>query len=581
MNTGRRLLPVAGGRETARTTWAVIRRRPRPLVATVAAYVGVGALGLVAPWALGAVVDVVIDGGPAERIVVLAVVIAIAAVGGGLLTTAAAAALARVAAPAVATLREDVLDRAVHLDSGRLEEAGAGDVMSRVGDDVRTVTTALDDTVPTVLAAFVTTGATAFGLLALDWRLGFAGLAASPCYALALRWYLRRSSPLYRQERIAEGERAEALVTGLQGATTLRAFGREQRHLRRIVQRSEDAVDVSTRVWSVLLRWGNGNNASEFVGLALVTTAGFLMVRSGAGTVGEATAAALYFHRLFNPIGALLYSFDAVQSVGAALARMVGVLAMPRDDRPHAVVERGAVVRLEGVGHAYSPGRPVLRGIDLEVAPGEHVALVGATGAGKTTLGAVLAGRVRPTAGRVLVGDVDLAEHDERTARTHIRHVSQELHVFAGSVADNLTLARADAGPAALRDVLERVGAWGWVEALPDGLATVVGEHGTPLDPVQTQALALARVLLADPPVVVLDEATAEAGSAGARALEDAAAVALAGRAAVVIAHRLSQAARCDRVVVLDAGRAVETGTHSDLVAAGGRYAELWRSWAG
>ncbi|GAB2477863.1 ABC transporter ATP-binding protein [Jatrophihabitans fulvus] len=562
--TTRDLLPIAGPRPTAALAMRLLRRRRGALALTVAAFVVAGLSSMVAPLALGRIVDAVRDGDDASTVTRLALVVAAAAVVGGVATTLSAAALARVTAPALADLREDVLDRAVHLDAQRIEAAGAGDVLSRVGDDVRTVTTSLTDVVPPVITSLLTTAFTAVGLLALDWRLGLAGLAAMPCYALALRWYLARSPQLYREERIAQGERAEALVTGIQGAATLRAFARERDQVERVRQQSRRAADLSMTVFGVLVRWGARNNGSELVGLILVLTAGFFVVRSG-GTVGEATAAALYFHRLFNPIGTLLFSFDQIQSSGASLSRMAGVALMPPPtadarDRPDA----GVV--LAGVGHEYVPGRPVLRDVDLVLAPGEHVAVVGATGAGKSTLGLVAAGRVRPTRGRVHAGRVGL--------------VSQDLHVFTGTVADNLTLARPDADDADLRAALARVGALAWVDALPDGAATVVGDGGATLTPAQTQQLALARVLLADPPVVVLDEATAEAGSSGARQLDAAAQAAIEGRTAIVIAHRLGQAAACDRVLLLHDGAIVEQGTHDDLLAAGGRYAGLWTAWS-
>ncbi|MDN5934009.1 MAG: ABC transporter ATP-binding protein/permease, partial [Pseudonocardia sp.] len=203
---------------------------------------------------------------------------------------------------------------------------------------------------------------------------------------------------------------------------------------------------------------------------------------------------------------------------------------------------------------------------------GEFFALLGPNGAGKTTLGAVLAGAQAPTAGTVEIGGVPLAELAQ--VRRHVAVVTQEVHVFAGTVADNLRLARSGATDAELAAALERVGA-----AL--GLDEVVGDGAGELGATVAQQLALARLVLADPAVAVLDEATAEAGSSGARVLEVAAAAALAGRTAVVIAHRLTQAATADRVVVLDKGRVVETGPHAELVEAGGPYAALWAAWAG
>ncbi|GAA5013807.1 hypothetical protein GCM10023317_52100 [Actinopolymorpha pittospori] len=205
----------------------------------------------------------------------------------------------------------------------------------------------------------------------------------------------------------------------------------------------------------------------------------------------------------------------------------------------------------------------------------------GASGAGKTTLAKLVAGIHRPTGGAISLGGVPVQDLDADRLRQQVALITQEVHVFAGALADDLRLAQPDATDVDLRDALARVGADVWVDGLPDGLATLVGESGQQLTTTQAQQLALARLLLANPEVAVLDEATADAGSAGARLLDQAATEALRGRTALVVAHRLSQAAAADRIVVLDAGRVVEAGTHEDLTRSGGVYAALWKAWSG
>jgi ATP-binding cassette subfamily C protein len=241
-------------------------------------------------------------------------------------------------------------------------------------------------------------------------------------------------------------------------------------------------------------------------------------------------------------------------------------------------VARDASIELDAVSFGYQAGAPVLRDVRLAIAPGEHVALVGPSGAGKTTLAKLVAG-VHPAGhGAIRLGGVAIERIDPACLTGTVALVTQEVHVFAGTLADDLRLARPTASEDELTDALRTVGALPWVSALPEGLRRVVGDGGHRLSAGQAQQLALARVLLAVPPIVVLDEASADAGSAGARELDAAAEQVMRGRTALVVAHRLSQAAQCDRVVVLADGEVVEAGSHGELAAAGGRYFEAWRA---
>ncbi|MFD1825398.1 ABC transporter ATP-binding protein [Mumia zhuanghuii] len=578
----RRILPIASRRDTTRLAWALLRQRRGPLITSAAAFALAGALGLVAPWVLGDLVDVISDG-DGDRTTVLrgAAVIAAAGLGAGLSAGVAIAALGHAVIPALARLREEVVARALDLEPDRLEEAGRGDVLARVGDDVRTVSTSLDEGVPMTIDALVAIGFTAVGLSALDWRLGLAGLCAIPVYALGLRWYLPHSGPRYRAERVAEGERAEALLTGLQSASTLRALRYEDAWRGQIETRSWQAATVAIDVFHLLTRFFARSNRAELIGLLMVLGTGFFLVRGDLATVGAATTAALFFHRLFNPIGGLLATFDQVQAAGASLARLAGLALLPASAAasPPVTATRPAL-DLAAIHHQYGEGDEILHDVSLHVAPGEKVALVGATGAGKSTLALIAAGHLVPSRGSRTLDGTSYDDMGAQDVRARVALVTQQVHVFAGTVRDNLTLAAPEATADAVQDVLERTRANGWVAALPDGLDTVVGAHGHALTPAQAQQIALARVLLADRPVVVLDEATAEAGSSGARQLDDAAAEVLRGRTSLVVAHRLSQAVTADRIVVLDHGKVAEEGTHQELLAFGGQYATLWSSWS-
>nr|WP_042191320.1 ABC transporter ATP-binding protein [Kibdelosporangium sp. MJ126-NF4]CEL19996.1 ABC transporter, transmembrane region:ABC transporter [Kibdelosporangium sp. MJ126-NF4]CTQ97220.1 ABC bifunctional lipid A exporter [Kibdelosporangium sp. MJ126-NF4] len=575
------LLPVS----TPRQTWAMLRAellRQRKL-SSVALLVmlAASAAGLVAPWMIGVLVDDVTAGAGDRRIVGIVAVLVGAALTAGLLIGVGTTLVARVGETVLARIRERVLDRALHLPSSTLEKVGIGDLLSRAGDDVSVVTRAITSTVPDLVQAVFTIALTGAGLFTLDWRLGLAGLAAVPMYVMALRWYLPRSGPYYAKERIAIGERTQALASSLRGKATVRAYRLEDTHTDRLTDRSAAAMNLSLDVFRLFTRFTTRNNRAEFVGLTAVLVVGFLLVRGDMTTVGAVTAAALYFHRLFNPIGFLIMEFDEIQAAGASMARLAGVASIDPPTAPDKPSEpTAASLELHGITHHYD-GPAVLHDVSLRLEPGERVALVGATGAGKTTLAGIAAGVLEPVSGAVRLGGFDLADIGESRVRQHIALLSQEVHVFDGTLLDDVRLARDDATDDEVLAALDVVGASSWVHALPDGPATQVGEGAHELTAAQAQQLALARLVLADPMVAVLDEATAEAGSAGARVLEEAADAATRGRTTLVVAHRLTQAERADRVLVLDRGVVVESGSHDELLAAGGRYADLWWSWTG
>lgn len=567
------LLPIATAARTRRSVTALVRPHRLLLAGTVLTLVAAAVAVLAVPPLLGAIVDVVIDRGAAGSVDLLALGILAALVGRALLAALGSVLVARLGEVVLAGLRERVVRRALDVRIADVERAGSGDLLQRVSGDISVISEGFRQAVPMLVIAGLDVGLTLVGLAVLDWRLALAGLAPLPIWILITRWYIRVSGPLYAAERVAEGLRTQSLVAGVGGAATVRAYRLRTPLLARISGHSAAAVTASLRAMRAQSKFGFVMNGAELTGVLSLLVTGFWLVRADAVTVGAATAAVLYFLRLFDPIGALLYLLDEAQSAGAALARLVGVIDMPVPAPPAAPrLPRDGSVRLTGIRHAYEGGPEVLHGVDLEIAAGERVAIVGPSGAGKTTLGAVLAGAQTPTAGTVEIGGVPLAELAQ--VRRHVAVVTQEVHVFAGTVADNLRLARPGADDAELAAALERVGA-----AL--GLDELVGDGAGELGATVAQQLALARLVLADPAVAVLDEATAEAGSSGARVLEVAAAAALAGRTAVVIAHRLTQAASADRVVVLDKGRVVETGPHAELVEAGGPYAALWAAWAG
>jgi ATP-binding cassette subfamily C protein len=574
------LLPTAGAADTRRAVRELARPYRGRAAATLVVLVAGSAAGMAVPPLLGLIVDRVADGRAPAAITQPALALLVLTIVQATLTAFGTAMIARLGEPMLATLRERVVRRALSLPLEQVERAGRGDLLARVGDDVGAVADAVRNALPALASSALTIGLTVVGLAVIDWRLALAGLCAVPVQALTLRWYLRTSTPVYAAERAAGSGRAQQLLESIGGAATVRAYGLGDDHGARIAARSHDAMALALRTVRLQTRFFAQLNGAEWLGTTAILLVGFLLVRDGAVSVGEATAAALYFVRLFDPLNTLLGLFDEAQGAAAGLARLVGIVGLPEPREPDAPpLPRDASVRATGLRHAYAPGREVLCGVSIDIAAGEHVALVGVSGAGKTTLAKLITGLHQPTAGEIFIGGASIADLGPTVTRRTVGLVTQEVHVFAGPLADDLRLACPGASDDELWEALERAGAAGWARALPERLDTVVGHGGHRLDAAQAQQLALARLALADPPIAILDEATAEAGSAGARELEASAARVLAGRTAIVVAHRLTQAASADRVLVLDQGILCEAGTHDELAGAGGRYAELWDAW--
>ncbi|PRX45513.1 ATP-binding cassette subfamily C protein [Prauserella shujinwangii] len=580
MSTERELLPTATARRTRAAVGQLLRPRRGLALGGLAVLVAATAIGLLTAPLLGHIVDLVARGSTDFTLPVAG--LAAVALARGAANAWGLALVSRLGEEMLADARERFVERALGLPLEQVEKAGSGDLTARVTTDVAVIAKSVREALPELGRSVLTIVLTLGALAILDWRFLLAALLATPIQLWTVRWYVRRAVPLYAAQRVAGGALQHQLLDTVGGARTVRAFRLSADHVGRVRGRSQEAVNLALRGIRLMTRFFSRLNLAEYVGLSAVLAAGFWLVGSGAATIGTATAAALYFHSLFNPVNAALALVDDAQAATASLARIVGVSDLEGErETGDGAAPAGASVKAAAVGHAYVTGHDVLSDVDLDLGDGERVALVGASGAGKTTLAKLIAGIHRPTRGSISLGGVSLDELGPAATRRTVALISQEVHVFAGPLADDLRLARPGATDEDLRAALARVGATAWVEALPSGLSTVVGEGAHRLTVTQAQQLALARLVLADPPIAILDEATAEAGSAGARALETAAGRALEGRTGLVVAHRLTQAAGADRIVVLDAGRVVETGTHDQLVAAGGRYADLWRAWSG
>jgi ATP-binding cassette subfamily C protein len=410
--------------------------------------------------------------------------------------------------------------------------------------------------------------------------LGLCAFVALPMFWVATRWYLRRARSAYLAEGDANSDLSETLAATAEGVRTVDAFRLQRRRI--AAGQQAIAAGYATRRRTLFLRtvWYPTVDFGHLLPVAAILLAGGIGYLHGVFSLGVVASAGLYMWQLVEPVDQVLMWTEQFQRGIASFARITGLSQLPPARPPSGSVPVDDRIEVRGVRYAYHGEHDVLHGIDLVVRPGERLAVVGPSGAGKSTLGRLLAGIDAPRSGSITVGGVAVADLTPEELRQRILLVTQEHHVFLGSLRDNLAMAAAQASDEVMLAALATVDAH-WVAQLPGGLDTHLGEAGEELDPAQAQQLALARVVLADPHTVILDEATSLLDPTTARHAERAMAAVLAGRTVIAVAHRLQTAHDADRVAVVDDGRLIELGSHHDLLAANGSYAALWRSWHG
>ncbi|MFJ8474402.1 ABC transporter ATP-binding protein [Kitasatospora sp. NPDC094011] len=583
-------LPVASNRELA----AYARRALRAHRGELALVVGVQALaavaGLFAPWLLGTLVADVTRGHDTVLRLVLLILGCLAAQ--AVLVRLAEYAAARLGERILAGLREEFVSDLLALPPETVEDADAGDLITRTTRDIDLLSGAIRSAIPATMTSVGVIGFTLGALALVGPVLLLPVLLVGPVFHFAARWYLRRAHQGYLLQAASYSRLTESLAETVEGAGTVDSLRLAARRMDRLDESIADAYAAerhTLRLRNVFLPICDTGYALPVAAMLIF---GGTLYLHGVVSLAAVTAGTLYASQLLNPLDQLMFWLDSLQSAGAALARLLGparfrdpgaspdpvptpVPVPPAAPSADAAGTRDIVVR--DLRYAYRPGHDVLRGIDLTIRQGEWLAVVGPSGAGKSTLAKLLAGIYTPHGGGITVGGREIADLAPVERRGTVALVTQEHHVFRGSLRDNLTIARPGAGDEELADALRAVDAWEWAQAL--GVDSAVGPGGRTLDPAKVQQLALARLILADPEVLVLDEATSLLNPRAARHLERSLAAVTRGRTVIAVVHRLHTARDADRIAVLDAGRVTEFGTHAELLSENGAYAGLWRAW--
>ncbi|WP_326945160.1 ABC transporter ATP-binding protein/permease [Amycolatopsis sp. NBC_01307] len=573
-------LPTASRRDVRRWALRTAAAHKREVALLLGALAVSTLIGLAGPQLLGSLVDAVAAGTTTTHVDVLAGVFVVI-----LLLQALSRKVARMRGAVFAELvlaetREEFVGTALQLPLGTVEAAGTGDLLSRATTDLGRIDHAARFAAPEILVAAVTVVFTVAAMVLTSPLLALGLLVAAPLLISVNVWYQRRIPALMQAMLDRWADLTTSVHETAEGARTVEALGLTERRVTGAHDDLDRSILGERRMRALQLRWLPSLEISYVLPLAVMLLLGLLAYTRGWAGLGEITTMLLYMQAMANPLNSALFWLEDLQVAAAAARRILGIREVAVEETPKVTqVPRGRDIDVHDVRFAYTADREVLHGIDLRVPRGERLAIVGPSGAGKSTLGRLLAGIAVPSAGSVRIGGRDVSALADDVLRGEVLLLTQEHHVFSGTLRQNLALPARRAGgdwpDVELTAALESAGASGWVAGLPDGLDTKIGSGAYPVPAAVAQQLALARVVLADPHTLVLDEATSLLDTGSARDLERSLNSVLAGRTVIAIAHRLHTAAAADRVAVVEGGRITELGPHASLLAAGGSYARL------